>query len=64
VRKLGLGLVVINAAGLVLIGLTFWFRGPPGALSYVVPTVVGLAVVDTGILALARWLRNRRDVGS
>jgi hypothetical protein len=57
-RSIGWALVVVNAACLFKIGWSYWFdTDGRGADAFVVPALVGLAVVDAGLIAAARHRR-------
>lgn len=61
-RSLTWAFVVVNAASLFKIGWSYWFdESGTGADAFVVPALVGLAVVDVGLLVAARRRRHRAN---
>ena len=64
-RSLGWAFVVVNAACLFKIGWSYWFdESGNGADAFVVPALVGLAVVDAGLVLAARSRLRRRPSAS
>jgi hypothetical protein len=62
-RSIGWTLVVVNAACLFKIGWSYWYdTDGRGADLFVVPALVGLAVVDAGLVAA--WRHGRRRTAS
>ena len=58
-RSLGWALVVVNAACLFKIGWSYRYdESGVGADAFVVPALLGLAVVDAGLLAAVRYRRG------
>ena len=54
-RSLTWAFVVVNAACLFKIGWSYWFdESGTGADAFIVPALVGLAVVDAGLILAAR----------
>lgn len=60
-RSLLWGLVVVNTALLFKIGWTFAVGGAAGARAHLLPALAGLAVVDAGLVLVARAVRQRRS---
>jgi hypothetical protein len=59
-RSLGWALVVINAAVLFKVAWTFAFDGEgDGALAHLPTALIGLAVVDAGLIGARHWLKRR-----
>jgi hypothetical protein len=59
-RSLGWALVVINAAVLFKIAWTFFYDSTgDGALAHLPTALVGLAVVDAGLVGAGFWLKRR-----
>jgi len=61
-RSLTWAFVVVNAACLFKIGWSYWFdESGTGADAFIVPALVGLAVVDAGLILAARKRRLGRS---
>jgi hypothetical protein len=59
-RSLGWALVVINAAVLFKIAWTFYYDSTgDGALAHLPTALIGLAVVDAGLIGAGFWVRRR-----
>ena len=64
-RSLVWAFVVVNAACLFKIGWSYWYdESGIGADAFVVPALVGLAVVDAGLIVAALGYRRRPTVSA